>query len=77
MNDEKKLRFFIRNPDGETCWAYCGELSDRAALVRAFGDFMLCEVEEGLSSSEGRATYALEVKAQEMTDAEVAALPEM
>ena len=29
MNDEKKVRYFIRNADAGEPWAYCGDDSDR------------------------------------------------
>jgi hypothetical protein len=74
--DVARPRFFIRNPNGETCWAYCGDVTDRDALTKAVGDFVVNDA-EGVLTQFTNVSMEFEVKMRVMTDAEVAAIPEM
>lgn len=76
MSDEKKMRLFARNPDGEPTWAFCGDLPMCPSTRRAVADFVRDEIEADFGGEEGD-RFTLEFKRQEMTDAEVDALPDM
>jgi hypothetical protein len=82
MSDVKRTRLFICNPDSGEPWAYCGDLPAPTApaeewskLGRCFGDFVANEVGADFGGQEGD-RFTVEVKRVEMTDAEVAAMPE-
>lgn len=79
MSDEKKMRLFIRNADSGEPWAYCGTLPISPATRTAIGGIVAAEIEaaDGDGLMRGDNCLTLEVKRVEMTDAEVAALPEM
>lgn len=68
-------RVFLTNLDSGEPGMYCGTLADAPDLIRGLGFVLQAEVDA--ADGMGLAKISLEVKIREMTDEEVAALPEM
>jgi hypothetical protein len=77
MAGERRFRFFLSNPDSGEAAAYCGDLSDRAALVKSLGEMVLSEIEADFGGRDPVDYFTLKVDRVRMTDDEVAALPDM
>ncbi len=70
------LQVFIQNPDSGEPWALCGPaLGDWEGLAKALGHFAQAEVES--AANNGDTNLSLDFKLVEMTEEEVAALPDI
>jgi len=83
MTDPKRPRLFLRNPESGEPWQCCGAIpapgapvSEWQHLSNVLGGFLTGEIGNDFGGQEGD-HFTVEVKRVEMTDAEVAALPEM
>lgn len=79
MSDNKKTRYFIRNPESGEAWAYCGEPGDRindAHFIMALGQFLFNEIVNDFGGADGD-LLTVEIKRRDMTDEEIQALPDM
>jgi hypothetical protein len=65
---------FIQNPDSGEPWALCGSVEDEV-LAKALGYFVQAEVENAARENEKK--FDISIKLVEMTDEEVAALPDI
>lgn len=75
MSDTKWKRLFIRNPASGEPWYYCGLLAHGDSVNQAVAEYVLGEI-DAAEPQDGE-TVVLEFKRQDMTDAEVDALPDM
>ena len=76
MSEAKKWpRLFVRSPDSGEPWAYMGLLARGPELRVAFSDMVEAEI-FAVEPQDGE-VVTLEFKRQDMTDAEVEALPDM
>lgn len=71
----KTKRVFLRNNDSGECGFYCGELSMLDATITSIGHFVKCDLQEIENGGSDDILYSLYI--EEMTDAEVEALPDM
>jgi hypothetical protein len=69
-----KKRVFVRNDDGEGSF-YCGDLDDREQVRSGIGAIVMAELDDLIGGYIDRVSLDFIVK--EMTDEEVAALPEL
>lgn len=70
------LQVLIQNPESCGPWALCGSVNDDwKVLADALGTFAQTEVENAVFNGEKEITIT--IRLQEMTDEEVAALPEL
>ena len=70
------LQVFIQNPESGEPWALCGSVKDHwEDLAKAIGHFTQAEV-EGLAV-DGEQEFSLDIKLVEMSEEEVAALPDI
>lgn len=70
------LRVFIQNPESGEPWAYCGDVDkDWQKLATALGHFTQAEVEN--AAGNGEREISINIKLVRMTDAEVAAMPDI
>jgi len=68
------LQVFIQNPDSGEPWCYCGPAKgDWQEMVKAIGHFGQAEVD----GEDGEREFSIDIKVVEMTDEEVAALPDI
>lgn len=71
---EKKPRLFISNPDSGEPACYIGDGDDLQAMTTPLGHFTQAEVQSMLES--GDKSITIEITRQDMTDEEVANLPD-
>jgi len=70
------LQVFIQNPEAGEPWALCGSIKDHwEDLAKAIGHFGQAEVENAALNGEKELNLA--IKLVEMSEAEVAALPDI
>ncbi len=71
------LQVFIQNPESGEPWALCGSTdpAEWKQLANALGLFLQAETQN--AADNGEKEFNISVKLVEMTDAEVAALPDI